>query len=236
MCPSGRGETNVWGSGAEAWAVGSRVTHLSCSGLAGNPRGCHSSQDCRAKLAGRVNRWVGFSRGQEGWPCRPILPSLIPDPALTLTEAQASPLGAPRGRWVTGQGWQGSRSLYSLGWKWIISEDDAVSPRTVPEALPLGHVSLGVPQPVDSGLGEGLAPECSAAYLTAPVPGSLPVLWAPGPLFAAVCAPARHILCACSPRTCLSACVWVCLSCSLCVAKRACPVTSLLWAWESCEL
>lgn len=39
------------------------------------------------------------------------------------------------------------------GWKWIISEDDAVSPRTVPEALPLGHVSLGVPQPVDSGLG-----------------------------------------------------------------------------------
>lgn len=39
-----------------------------------------------------------------------------------------------------------------------------------------------------------------------------------------LCAPALHLpyVCPCLPRTCLSASAWVCLSCFLCVAKRAC--------------
>lgn len=53
-----------------------------------------SSQDFRERV-GRESEWdrQGPARGQKGWPCRPILPSLIPGPALTLAEAQASQLG-----------------------------------------------------------------------------------------------------------------------------------------------
>lgn len=48
-----------------------------------------------------------------------------------------------------------------------------------------------------------------------------------------LCAPARHLpyVCPCPPRTCLSASAWVCLSCFLCVAKRAC--LGHMSAWES---
>jgi hypothetical protein len=53
-----------------------------------------------------------------------------------------------------GQNWQ-SLCLYSLGQKAMIGEDDAVSPRTVPAAFPLGHVSPGLPQNWTRDLGVG---------------------------------------------------------------------------------
>lgn len=64
-------------------------------------------------------------------------------------------LEALRGWWAPGQNcW--SLSLYSLGRKWIIREDDAVSPRAVPGALPLGHVSPAwTSLEQDTGLGWG---------------------------------------------------------------------------------
>lgn len=75
-------------------------------------------------------------------------PSTLPHPAVPSTHPggdTSQAVGAARGRWAPGQKWW-SQSLYSLGRKRITREDDAFSPRTVPEALPLGHVSPGLPQ------------------------------------------------------------------------------------------
>lgn len=124
----------------------------------------------------------------------------------------------------------GTEPLFPGGRKWIIREDEAVSPGalpSVPGALPLGHVSLGVSSSaLATGSRWGLALQGSLGCTHSPrvCPGERVCVMGPRvctELYRCTPPSQSPTLCLCPQWTCLSAHVWVCLHCYLHVAKRA---------------